>query len=234
MKTLPRSRLAPALLALAMVVGSQRAAAAQNVLIDAGSFRLTVAGREVGRDSFNIRRTGTGSGAETRILAQGWVDIDQRRISSLLETNGGYGLTQYHATVSGTESAEFRASVNGRRLEMAVRSPAGEQTREARAREGAIVLEENVAHHYFFLGALARESDRLPVIVPRTSEQADFQIGAITTEPITVGGQQLDAKRMQVTSDGLERLVWVDAQGRVLRVEIPSTGFVAERLRAPA
>jgi hypothetical protein len=232
MKPTVRRRIAPALLALAAALGSARAASAQSVLIDAGSFRLSVGGREVGRDSFNIRRTG--AGAETRILAQGWVDVNSRRINSLLETNAAYGFTRYQATVSGSESAEFSASINGRRMEVAVRTPAGEQAREARAREGAVLLEENVAHHYFFLGALAKEGSRLPVIVPRAEEQADFEIGAITSERLTVGGQQIDAKRLQITSNGLERLIWVDAQGRVLRVEIPSTGFLAERLKAPA
>jgi hypothetical protein len=232
MKRIVRSRIAPALIALAAALCSARAASAQTVLIDAGSFRLSVGGRDVGRDSFNIRRTGVG--AETRILAQGWVDVNSLHINSLLETNAGYGLTRYQATVSGSESAEFSASINGRRMEMAVRSPAGEQAREARAREGAVLLEENVAHHYFFLGALAREGSRLPVIVPRADEQADFEVGAITSERLTVGGQQIDSKRLQITSSGLERLIWVDAQGRLLRVEIPATGFLAERVRAPS
>jgi hypothetical protein len=232
MRPTSRHRIARALLALAAALGLARPSAAQSVLIDAGAFRLSVAGREVGRDSFNIRRTG--AGAETRILAQGWVDVNSRRISSLLETNAGYALTRYQASVSGPDSAEFHATVNGRRLEMAVRSPAGEQAREARAREGAVVLEENVAHHYFFLGVLAHEGQRLPVIIPRVNEQADFQIGAITAGRLTVGGQALDANRVQVTADGVERIIWVDAQGRVLRVEIPSTGFLAERVRAPA
>jgi hypothetical protein len=232
MKPTVRSRIAPALLALVAALGSVCPASAQTVLIDAGSFRLSVGGREVGRDSFNIRRTVVG--AETRILAQGWVDVDQRRINSLLETNSGYGLTRYQSTVSGSESAAFSATVNGRRMETAVRSPAGEQAREARAREGAVLLEENVAHHYFFLGALAKEGGRLPVIVPRADEQAEFDVGAITPERLTVGGREIDARRLQISSNGIERLIWVDAEGRLLRVEIPSTGFLAERLKAPA
>jgi hypothetical protein len=232
MKPIPGKRIAAALLALASALASARGTSAQTVLIDAGSFRLSVAGREMGRDSFSIRRTGAGE--ETRILAQGWIDVNSRKISSMLETNGAYGLIRYQATVSGSEDARFQATVTGRRMEMAVRSQAGEQTREARAREGAVVLEENVAHHYFFLGALAREGARLPVIVPRVDEQADIQVGTITTERLAVGGQEVDAKRVQLTANGIERLIWVDAQGRLLRVEIPSTGFLAERLRAPA
>jgi hypothetical protein len=223
-------RTLPLLLAVAWTLGCARWAYAQTVLIDAGSFRLSVGGREVGRDSFNIRRTGAGT--ETRILAQGWIDVDQRRISSLLETTGGFGLTRYQANVTGAESSEFHATVNGRRLLLGARSSAGEQAREARAREGAVLLEENVAHHYFFLGALAREGGRLPVIVPRVDEQADFVVGSITPERVTVGGQEIAARRVQVMAEGRERLVWVDAEGRVLRVEIPSTGFLAERLRA--
>jgi hypothetical protein len=204
---------------------------AQTVL-DQGTFRLTMAGREVGRDSFNILRHG--SGDDARILAQGWVDLDQRRISSIVETTGGYGLTRYQATVSGSGSADtIKVQVSGRRLELTVRSPAGERMREARAPQGGVLLEENVPHQYYFVGVLAREGASIPVIAPG-GDAGGIQVQSLTRETVTIGGQPVDATRLGLSADGVERRLWIDAQGRVLRLEIPSTGFLAERLRAPA
>jgi hypothetical protein len=208
------------------------AASAQTVLIDQGSFRLSLGGREIGRDSFNIRRTG--SGDDARILAQGWLELDGRRVSSVVETTGRYGFTRYQATVSGAETAEIMVGVSGRRLELTVKSPAGEQTREARARDGAVLLDENIVHQYYFVGVLAREGASIPVIVPRHNDQGAVDVQSVTPESLTIDGQQVDAMRLLLSAAGVERRLWVDPQGRVLRLEVPSTGFVAERLRAPS
>jgi hypothetical protein len=208
-----------------------RTASAQTI-VDQGTFRLSMAGREVGRDSFNILRSG--SGEDARILAQGWVELDQRRINSIVETTAGYGLTRYQATVSGAGSADtIKVQVSGRRLELTVRSPAGERMREARAPSGVVLLEENVAHQYFFVGVLAREGGSIPVIAPGGDAGA-LEVQSLTRESVTIGGQPIDATRLGLSANGVERRLWIDAQGRVLRLEIPSTGFLAERLRAPA
>jgi hypothetical protein len=45
----------------------------------------------------------------------------------------------------------------------------------------------------------------------------------------------MDARRISIQPENdAERVVWVDAQNRVLRFEIPSLGFVAERTTAPS
>ena len=224
------ARRAACALGLVAAASLASAASAQSALIDRGTFRLSVGGREIGRDSFNISRTSP----DGRIVAQGWVDVEGRRVVTVLQTTAAHVLTSYQATVSGGETARYGATVNARRLYLTTVSPAGEQTREARYRDGAVVLEENVAHHYFFAGQLAREGAVLPVIVPRPLEQPSFDVGPVTAERIRVGGQEVEARRLTLTAGGVERRVWLDAEGRVLRVEIPSTGFVAERLRAPA
>jgi hypothetical protein len=217
--------------ALALLACLAPGARGQTVVLDHGTFRLSIAGREVGRDSFDIRRTG--SGDEARVFAQGWVELEGRQLTTILETSGAHAFTAYQATISGAERAEIRARLNGPRLEMTVVSPAGERTRELRARDGAVLLEQNVPHHYYFVGALAREGASLPVMVPRVDDQAVAAVQSIVRESVTVAGRQLDARRLGLSSGGVETRMWIDAEGRVLRVEIPSTGFLAERLAPP-
>lgn len=219
-------------LVLLLVPAAGAPVAAQTVVVDQGAFRLSVAGREVGRDSFDIRRSG--SGEDARIFAQGWSELDGRSLTSILETDGAHVLAAYQVTVGGAESAEIRARVSGSRLEMTVLSAAGERTRELRARDGLVLLEEGLPHQHYFLGALAAAGSSLPVVVPRTNTQTEVQVQGMVSDPVTVGGQRLEARRLDLSVGGVERRVWIDGEGRVLRVETPSTGFVAERLRPPA
>lgn len=208
-------------------------AAAQNVLLDEGAFTIYLGDREVGRETFTIRRMG--SGADARIIANAVVDVDARQIRPLLETTPDFGLTAYEVKISGREETEIAVQLTGRRFVARVRSAAGEQEREFRAREDAVLLEENVAHQYYFLTSAAdEEGATLAVIVPGATEMADLAVRSVARVSLPIGGETLEARRVTLVVDGVERSVWVDARGRVLRVEIPSTGYRAERVAPPA
>jgi hypothetical protein len=107
--------------------------------------------------------------------------------------------------------------------------------REYLAGEGAVLADEGVAHHYYFMARRAEAgATRIPVIIPRQSRQVSAQVSIGGPEKVTVGGASLDARRMSVTpAGGQERIIWIDAQGRVLRMEIPASGFSATRAEAP-
>jgi hypothetical protein len=99
-------------------------------------------------------------------------------------------------------------------------------------------MEDGVAHHFYFLGRLyadgtVRAGQVLPVIHPRGNDQALVELATATPASLTIDGQAIEATRLSLAMGGVERRVWVDRAGKVLRVEVPSTGFVAERLRLP-
>jgi hypothetical protein len=74
----------------------------------------------------------------------------------------------------------------------------------------------------------------VPVVIPRTSRQVWAQVEVGGNESVTVGGSAVSARRLEVQPQGgAAATVWVDARGRVLRVAIPSSSFVAERTAAP-
>jgi hypothetical protein len=50
---------------------------------------------------------------------------------------------------------------------------------------------------------------------------------------LTLAGRATEAVQLSLLLGGVERRVWIDRAGKVLRVEIPSTGLIAERLRPP-
>lgn len=220
---------------LAAVSWPATEAVAQSALLDEGAFGLTVQGQEAGRETFSIRRTG--SGADARILASGQVAFGGRRVDPvILETTASFQFLRYQARISGDQAAEVQVT-GGQRLEVRVVSAAGERARELRVREGAVLLEEDVAFLHYFLGTLDQQGAVLPVIIPRgNNDQARLEVLSVARESVAVGGQQVAARLLRLSLDGVERRVWVEdrVERRLLRVEIPSTGYVAERLRPPA
>jgi hypothetical protein len=223
-------------IALALAVASS--AYAQTVTLDEGSYRISVAGKEVGTETFSIRQNGTGEGSV--IIAVGRIVLDAERgpqeLSSELQVAGRtLRPAAYEVRVQGSGAERITGRVVGSRFSAQIVSPAGEAMREYLAGDGAVLIDEGVAHHYYFLARrLEATSARIPVIIPRQNRQVSAQVNAGAVEKIDVGGQSIEARKLTVTpANGTLRNVWVDVLGRVLRLEIPSSGLIAQRLDAP-
>jgi hypothetical protein len=227
-------KLATVALAIA-VAGS---AYGQTVTLDEGSFRISMGGKEVGTETFSIRQNGTGESAV--IIAVGRTVLDAERgpqeVNSELQVAGRtLRPAAYEVRVQGSGTERITGRVVGSRFSAQIVSPAGEAMREYLAGDGAVLIDEGVAHHYYFLARrLEGASARIPVIIPRQNRQVSAQVNATGSEKIDVGGQSIEARKLTVTpANGTLRNVWVDSLGRVLRLEIPSIGLNAQRLDAP-
>jgi len=217
---------------VALLVASAPAPAdAQSVLVDEGTFTVRIGGKEVGTEEFAIRRAGIGNDAT--VIANGVVqmatDGGEVELRPLLETVLPDGAaTSYQLKVSGATTAEVSLALAGRRYVSRIRTQEGEEEREFLARPETRILEEGVAHQYYFLRN-AREGARIPVIEPRTRHQLQLVASAATDEELHIGATSVQARRLAFSGGDAERVVWYDRQGRVLRVEIPARGYVAER-----
>jgi hypothetical protein len=203
------------------------------VVVDEGTFALTLAGKPAGTETFQIRRSGMGNDAI--VIAQGQVQLNgpggNVKLAPLLEASLPDGVaTSYHLKVSGTQTSELSLKLAGRRYVSLIRSNAGEEQREFMARPGTHILEEGVAHQYYFLHNV-RGGTRTPVIEPRTRKEIELTASAWTDEELKLGPNVVQARKVTFTaaSGNDARTVWYDRQGRVLKVEIPSRGYVAER-----
>jgi hypothetical protein len=228
MKILPTIVLA----ALAALLAGP--AAAQ--VADSGSFRVYVEDREVGTEDFVIVQSGTGTTSETSAtgrvrlrLADGSLELDPR-----LTTRGiGAEPVEYQVQVGGSNPGRIVGSIGGGRMSARIVTPTGEQLREYVASSGAVVLEDPVAHHYYFLAQRAHQG-RVPIIVPRDNRQVMATVTNHGEERVQVGGTEAILYHLVVQpTGGLERHVWVDALNRVIRVDIPARGYRAERTRLP-
>ena len=217
---------------LALLALGSATVAGQGAVVDQGRFVVLVAGREVGSEEFVIRRAGLGSG--DAIFASGVVTqrmgAENQEVRPLLRVTPLDGTAEsYQVTVSGREAVDIRIARSGRRYVATIRTAAGDEDREFQARPETRVLELDVAHHYYFLRSM-RDGREGHVLVPRTRSQLTLVASEGVSEELRLGPNVVSARKVVFTAGGEDRrIVWFDRQGRVLRVEIPASRYVAER-----
>ena len=230
-----RLRLTGALLAAGSLLLA-RPAAAQLGASDAGVFEIRVGGRQVGTEEFRIQQSGGGGAAEITatgrvrlVLPTGTLDLAPTLRTTGLQANP----VSYEVSVGGTSPRRIVGSVGERRFSSRIATPTGEQLREFPATEGAPILDDGIAHHYYFVARRTHQG-RIPVIIPRNNRQVMATVRDLGEDNVTIGDETAPLYHLEVQPDGGEvRHVWVDDLGRVIRVEIPSTGYVALRTELP-
>lgn len=227
-----------AAVAAVLTAAVPQGARAQGAVIDEGTFRLTVGGQEVGTESFSIRQSGTA--ADAVITARGRVVLDSQRgaqeIAATLQVAGAaLRPASYEMALEGADAQRVAGRVVGGRFTARIVSASGEHGREYLVSEGAVILDEGVAHHYYFLARRVEgASGRVPIVIPRESRQVWAEVTVGGSETVTVGGRSVQARRLTVAPQGgSPRHFWVDGENRVLRLEIPEQNFVAVRTAAP-
>jgi hypothetical protein len=207
------------------------------VTLDEGVFRITVDGTAAGTETFSIRRSGTGEDSQIIAAAEIQMQLPAGRLDlrPALQTAGGeMAVSAYQVKISGHQQEEVYVTLGDRRFLTRVRSERGEQEREYRATPGTLLLDTGVAHQYYFLSQrLPSGSGAVPVLVPREGGQYELRVTFVGNVSLTVGGAPVSARQLRLEGNGETRELWVDAQGRVLRLEYPAGGYVAMRETAP-
>ncbi len=208
---------------------------AQAVTLDEGVFRISVDGRAVGTEAFSIHRTAPGG--DGQVLASAQLDVEEA--GGALHLRVGLDaapedltIRRYEVKASGTIEEESVLLLSGQRLVATTRSTRGEREREFRATARTVVLDTGLAHHYYFLVSRAPTGGIVPVVAPRAGRQYDATVAEVGSETLLIGGTQVQARRLRVEGGGESRDVWVDREGRVLRVQ-DASGYVAVREQAP-
>lgn len=209
-------------------------AAAQEV-IDRGTFRLHRDGRVVGEERFVIRSE---RAAETRVIkALASVTLEREdgtvQISAALEASGpDLNPTGYQVETTDGGRQRIAGVVQRGRFLARIVSPRGEQLKEYVVSEGALILDENIAHHHYFLALrAARGIGRLPIIVPQQNRQIFAQVEVVGVESTDIGGRAMQLTHIVLRPQtGPVRHIWADDRYRVMKIEIPQTGFRALRI----
>ena len=201
----------------------------QVATLDEGSFTILVNGERVGREDFRIRSTPGANGLE--IVATATVTYANRRVLPQMRADSGGVPSRYVVDVKeGPTLTEHVEGMVGRgRVSALVKNARGESANEFVASPGALVIDDDVFHQYYFL-TRQKKVGAVSVIAPRRNTQVTMRVADAGTETLSIGGTALDARRYAIADPGgMDREVWADASGRVLKVAIPSKGVVALR-----
>ena len=211
----------------------------QTERLDVGSFTLFMDDQRVGREQFSVQRVVAADGAILELRAES--AIGDRRTAVRLETDSAGAPVRYTFVERTGATVTLRLGgqrVRGRFTTLA-RSTTGEAAREYLLVAGAMVLEEQGVLQYALLirHRLLAVGDTLnvPVLTPIANRQGSVQLSLLSTsDTVAIAGSRRAAQRWSVvTQNGEVRYVWADAEGRLLRVQIPSRGFNAVRDDVP-
>jgi hypothetical protein len=200
----------------------------QVATVDEGSFTITVNGARAGREDFRIRSTPGANGAE--LVATANVSYGTRRVLPQLQADAMGVPSRYVVEVKEGPGADERVvgMVGSGRVSARVTTSRGESANEFSVSQGAVVIDDDVFHQYYFL--VRRPAGSVSVIVPRRNAQVVMRVAEAGSEKISIGGTSIDGRRFTIADPGgANREVWADASGRLLKVAIPSRGIVALR-----
>lgn len=220
-----RSAVTLPLAAITALAFATASAGAQVRVLDEGTFILSGAGSS-GTEHFRIV-----SGVEPGMLrATATVSIgDQRLYSSLLADSLGTPAT-YELT---TPELHVRAHARPGRLSALSRDARGnESMREYVVAPGTTVLLDEPLFDQYYLIALGRRTGALTIIAPGTGRTESEMLSARGMEPIQIGGRSVSAAHYTLGGNGRGGDFWLDADGRVLKVQLAS-GLTATREELP-
>jgi len=208
-------------------------AAAQERIVDEGSFTIFRKGARVGRETFTIRRSDTPN--ENVYVANATVDFDAQRLTPALRTDTSYAPLAYQMEVRTNDQLQLRLKgVIGRgRFSARVRTPTGEAAKEYIVSDGALVIDDDVFHQYYFLAQRLGKNTTLtvPVVIPTRNVQQTMRVQFMGVERVVIGGTPTDARRLNATiSGGATRDIWVDSQSRVLKVTLGDVSAVRDEM----
>ncbi len=198
----------------------------QGRTIDEGTFSVTEAGA-ARTENFKIMRGDNGLITATgQLLARG------QQVTSSLTTDSLGSPIKYDIAVSDNGTQTLRVSVAafaGRLRAVSYNQRGDESMREFALGTGRSRILDTVLVHQLYFVALSKRPGPIDLIEPRASHTGHSMLVAKGLEPISIGGRSLTATHYSLGNGPGQREFWVDADGRLLRVEIPSRQLVASR-----
>ncbi len=227
------------LLLAAMMLLPCCALAAQNERLDVGSFTVLQHGQRSGREQFSMQRIASQEGAMLELRSES--ALGDRRTAMRLETDSAGTPQRY--SVEQRRGADLFLRLGGQRTRgrfaTLARSLVGESAREYLLRPGAVVLEAEGFVQYALLvnptTIAQRDSLELATLTPIANTQGVVRMVRETRiDTVDIAGARREASRWRLRTEAGElRMVWSDAQGRLLRVTIPTRGLEARRDDVP-
>jgi hypothetical protein len=199
--------------------------------IDEGAFVVTVKGAAPRTESFKIVHIDNGLIQATAQVIAG----DDRISSSLVADSLGTPIQYlYIDKQRGVTTMTVRALSAGRRISLSSSDNRNNETMKdfPLVPGETMILDDGLVHQLFFVN-MGRRDRPIHLIEPRTGRHEAASLTGHGLEPVEIGGRSVTATHYSLVIGSRTQEFWVDAQGRVLRVEVPSQGLTAVREELP-
>lgn len=216
--------MSASLLLLALVQAGTRQG---GTVLDEGVLVVRIDTAEVARESFRLARGRLSRGGDGWILAT-TVRYDRARpvivLSPILEvsTDTMPAALQYDIA-DPRQPARVLGELGRGRFTVRFVARATERAREFPTGQRAVVLDDSVFATYVFAGWQARSAPTsLTAIFPRALRRETIQIQDL--------GMESGLRHVSVAGESEVVHLWLDADGRLIKLQIPSRRLSAERL----
>lgn len=203
--------------------------------VDEGVLVVRMDTLEVARESFRLRHGRLSRGGEGWTLAT-TIRYDRARpvivLSPILEVNGDtMPATLQYDVADPRQPARILGELGRGRFTVRFVARATERAREFPTGQRTVVLDDSVFATYLFAAwRAASEPAALTAIFPRALRRESVQIQDVGLGTTTLNRDPARLRHITV-SGGQETVhLWLDAAGRLMKVEIPSRHLTAERL----
>lgn len=226
------TRAALALSTLLAATGARAARAVpQGPLLDSGTLVISRSGEVVGREEFTVRR-GRSSGPDgyTITSTAAYPPTSPRiTLSPVVELGPDSMPVQVQFDTYGDGQARVYARFGTRRVTVRVVRPGGESARELPATGREIVADDSV----FALYAIPPARGTRQAVFPRNGSRLPAELLERGTERTTLQGVPRDLRHEVLRLGSREHHLWYDQDGRLMKVEVPALGLIAERGPSP-
>lgn len=205
-------------------------------LADQGVFLLSVAGRTLGTEKFEIRSFPDKVEAQAEIhlrLEQGGKTSDVKTLPHLTLDRQLHPLT-YTWSQKGAQSSQLEVNFRSSPVEARYKTINGqEDRRDFGLPKDVTVLDDNVLHHYqlmvdrYRLTGGGKQTFR--AFIPQEALPGVVTVEDLGQEAANIDGAPFNLGHLVVTSELARIDLWVDGQQRLQRVSIPSAQFEAIR-----
>jgi len=216
--------------ALALSISAQKNSSPSVLQPDKGKFNILLDGKSVGKEEFEIAPNGAGW------LAKGTTQINtgdgpaaQVTGNLTLQSNGAPMAYDWVSKTDKTNSAHIIFANGIAKISLEVQGARPYEQELSFNSPLVAVLDNNMYHHYAVLARLydwsKRGAQTLPVLIPQ--EITPGTITAEATGSASSGGKTYEGLR--VTTSDIEVLLLLDANHRLMRLEVPASKVVVVR-----
>ena len=204
----------------------------QTTPVDQGTFTITRAGAPYGTEAFLIIRQPGANGAAYTLSATR--SLEGRTIRSSLKTDSLGGPITYMRQEIGASPGTLTASGNNAgRLTVNVGEGGERSSKDYLLSSGTLLLEEDLVHQLYFV-CLDGRPRSIAYVSPDSRTASTGALTAVGEEEVELGTRaRVAARHFAFGSGAARRDIWIDSNGRLLRISIPGRQIEAVRSEPP-